>query len=370
MSNRRGVIAFATVLGVFPAAAWAGAGAACDPIREIHFSEAPRFETESLAFPSGDVRLGGCLYRPPGAGRFPVIVLAAGSDDAPAAASVYSVIHAKAFTSRGVGVFSFDKRGVGSSGGSPTGVDFAQRAEDVAAAARFVRGLPSTSAVALWGVSQAGWVVPGALRKDDGVRFAILVSPAGVDPNDQVAFYVRQAALRSGMTPKEAAAAESVHRAVVRYYATGRGYEEAQRIVDRHRNAPWFEKFRTSPDWDEKIGAGGRLLAPAPLKEAWKTRADDFAFYRAPSTFQDYRSLYAKLDRPVLIVQGSADTLVPVADANALFREVFRRNGNRRAEFKIFEGAEHGIQDGPRVRPAYLDFTSQWAAEHFAGASR
>jgi hypothetical protein len=39
-------------------------------------------------------------------------------------------------------------------------------------------------------------------------------------------------------------------------------------------------------------------------------------------------------------------------------------------EFKIFAGAEHGIQDGPRIRPAYLDFTSDWAAAHFNAPAR
>jgi len=368
MSRRITALAFAAAFAILRGAA--GGTGACDPIGEIAFKEAPPFETESLAFPSGDARLGGCLYRPRGAARFPVLVFVAGSDDTPAAASVYSVIHAKAFTAKGVGVFSFDKRGTGSSGGSPTDVDFTQRADDVAAAARFVRSLPSTRAVALWGVSQAGWVVPGALRKGDGVRFVMLVSPAGVNPNDQVAFYVRTAALRSGMTPKEAADAEVLHREVVRYYATGRGYESAQALVDRHRTEPWFEKFRTSSDWDEKIGVGGRLLSPTELENAWKTRGGDFAFYRAPDTFRDYRPLYEKIACPILIVQGSADTLVPVDPSIAAFRHSFGRSGNTRAEFKIYDGAEHGIQDGPRVRPAYLDFTSEWAAAHFQEPSR
>jgi hypothetical protein len=34
-------------------------------------------------------------------------------------------------------------------------------------------------------------------------------------------------------------------------------------------------------------------------------------------------------------------------------------------EFKVFEGADHGVQDGPQVRPAYLDFISSWVSGRF-----
>jgi len=338
---------------------------ACEPVKSIPFKEPPRFENRSYVFPSGSLKLGGCLYRPAGAAKYPVLVLVSGSDDTPTAADIYTVIHAKAFTAQGIGVFAFNKRGLGGSEGAVTDTDFASRAQDVAAAIQFVRRLPTTTAVAVWGSSQAGWVIPQALHPDDGVQFVMLVSPAGVNPNDQIAFFMRNLARRLGMNAIEAADAEVLHRAVVKYYATGKGYEAAQALVDRLRPKPWFEKFRANEEWDEKIGADGRLLPPAELRKAWKTRASDFAFYRAPDTFRDYGKAYEAIDRPVLVVHGSADGLVPVPDSIAAFRAAFARNGNHAAEFKIFEGAEHGGQDGPRVRPAYLDFTSDWAARHF-----
>jgi hypothetical protein len=34
-------------------------------------------------------------------------------------------------------------------------------------------------------------------------------------------------------------------------------------------------------------------------------------------------------------------------------------------EVKVFDGAEHGVLDGPFVRPAYLDFVGAWASERF-----
>jgi pimeloyl-ACP methyl ester carboxylesterase len=339
---------------------------ACEPLSAIEFATAPPFSSSSYRFPANDVQLGGCLYRPQGSDRFPVVVLVAGSGDEPTAASIYSVIHARAFAAKGIGVLAFDKRGLGDSGGVATGTDFSQRAADVAAAVRFAKSLPSTTDVGIWGVSQAGWVVPQALRLNDGVKFVILVSPAGVNPNDQMAFFIRERMLQQGLTPGDAARAERLHRIVVRYYATADGYEAAQQAVDADRGTRWFEKFRTNDQWNERIGGDGRLLTPAELAKAWKDRPSDFAFYRAPSVFADYHTIYEALDRPTLIVQGSADTIVPVAESNAIFAAAFRTNGNKHFEFKLFEGAEHGIQDGPRVRPAYLDSIATWAMQRFA----
>ncbi len=339
---------------------------ACAPLADIHFSTPPTFTTTSHRFTSGAVELGGCLYRPKGLERFPVIVLVPGSEDTPTAASIYNVIHAKAFAAAGMGLLSFDMRGLGASGGTPTGTDFSQRAEDVAAAVRSVRSLPSTSDVGVVGLSQAGWAVPQALRPDDGVALVILVSPAGVCPHDQVAFFIRNLALGLGIAPADAADVETLHRTVVRYYATGEGYEAAQRLAAADAAKPWFERFRANDQWDEKIAPGGKLLTPPELARAWKERPGDFEFYRAPSTFADYRKIYERLDRPTLVVQGSADTLVPIADANALFAAAFRNNGNRDTEIRVFAGATHGIQDGPSVRPAYLDAITAWAAKRFA----
>src|SRR4051794_24140917 len=95
----RRLLALALLLAIAVPAAGQRAATpqACAPVASIPFATPPPFETTSLRFDSGGVELGGCLYRPQGLARFPVVVLVAGSDGAPTAASIYSVIHAKAF---------------------------------------------------------------------------------------------------------------------------------------------------------------------------------------------------------------------------------------------------------------------------------
>ncbi|MGH9440986.1 MAG: hypothetical protein ACRD16_01800 [Thermoanaerobaculia bacterium] len=56
---------------------------------------------------------------------------------------------------------------------------------------------------------------------------------------------------------------------------------------------------------------------------------------------------------------------MPIPESIAAFQQALRAARSERIEVKIFDGAGHGIRDGPRVRAAYLEFTSRWAAEHF-----
>ena len=347
----------------------ASAEDACAPVSKLNFSTPPPFTTESYTFTSDATSLTACFYRPKELKTFPVLVEVAGSDDTPTASGIYEVIHAKALTARGVGLFAFNKRGIGGSGGMPSETNFAERAKDVASAVAFVRSLPTTNGLALWGVSQGGWVVPQALKRGDGVAFVVLTSPSGVNPFEQVAFYVHNLALELGLSQDDADKAETVHRAVASYYATGRGYSAAQRLVDRFASEAWFEKFRTNDEWNERIGRGGKLLTRAELKRAWVEQADDFRFYRAPSTFADYEPIYKKLDRKALIIDGTADKNVPYEQSEAVIKRALSQGGNSDVEFKLFDGAGHGIQDGPRVRAAYLDFLGDWIARAFKGGS-
>jgi pimeloyl-ACP methyl ester carboxylesterase len=336
---------------------------ACAPIKDLKFSTPPRFETESIVFRSGTVELEGCLYKPEGRARFPVMVEVAGSDQVPMAAHVYTVIHAKALAAKGVGMFAINRRGYGNSGGTANETDFSERADDIARAIVVMHKLPTVTDVGMLGFSQGGWVAPNALRPRDGVHGIILVSPSGVNPFEQIAYFIRGVAKALGLSEAEAAKAEEIHRAVFHYYASGRGYRAAQDLVSRYASEPWFEKFRTNEEWNERIGAGGKLLTPEELHAAWVKQADEFAIYRSPSTFANYTSSYRKLDRPTLIVEGSADTFVPPEASVQAIRSALQPSSRAQVEFKTFEGAEHGIQDGPRVRAAYLDFMSDWAAK-------
>jgi len=61
---------------------------------------------------------------------------------------------------------------------------------DAANVIRAARQLENVKRVGVWGISQAGWIIPYALSEKPPVEFAILVSPAGVHPHEQMGFFL------------------------------------------------------------------------------------------------------------------------------------------------------------------------------------
>lgn len=103
------------------ALAWALAGAACSsptrPIPPLGFAEErvlAEHTVVNLAFESAGTTLAGTLYLPAGPGPHPALVTHFGSDRWTRASSAW----ARPWLERGVAVLSYDKRGVGRSGGT------------------------------------------------------------------------------------------------------------------------------------------------------------------------------------------------------------------------------------------------------------
>ena len=218
----------------------------------------------------------------------------------------------------------------------------------------------------MWGISQAGWIIPYAAQRTRGLAFAILVSAGGLNPHEQVSYYMNGLARSWGLSETEIADADRMHRAVALYYGGHATYRSAQDVVDQYRNTHWFHRAVTHEFWDE-MTPEGRILNPAELAAAIRDRPGAFEFYTAPSTFMDYSRLYRRgLRLPTLLVYGGADELVPVERSRAVFDAALRRDRHRH-DVQVFEGATHDIQTPEgRVRPDFLEFMSQWAADRFA----
>ena len=142
---------------------------------------AVQHQPEEVAFTSRGDTLRGTLLLPPGAGPFPAIVTVHGSGRTPRL-GLYDTEFADHFVPRGIAVLSFDKRGTGSSGGTYAGSyssSMVAYAIDVLAAVHLLRARPDIRAdqVGLWGMSQAGWIIPIAAAVDqESVAFTLIVS--------------------------------------------------------------------------------------------------------------------------------------------------------------------------------------------------
>jgi dienelactone hydrolase len=326
--------------------------------------------TTDVMIPARDHELSGRLFAPAGMARFPVVVIVSGSGNESELDGIYNHLLAQAFTRVGISVLVYDKRGVGRSGGAYTGVDFPALGEDAAAVARYAGRLPQAEAVGMWGISQAGWIVPYAVRHAPELRFVILVSPAGINAFEQISYFLRNQALGWGLSAPEADAADRMHRAVTLYYAGRASYQSAQSEVDRHHAARWFHRVITDPYWDEMTPAG-RILDPEQLAQALRERPLAFEAYRARTSYIDFRQAYRSLRRlSTLIVYGADDQNVPPLRSRPLFETALRDEQRHHHDFLMYEGAGHDITtpDG-RVAPHYLEAMTSWARKRVDEAS-
>lgn len=321
------------------------------------------YETRDLTFDSSGVSLSGRLFAPRNGGKFPVIVYVTGSGDDDANDAPYPRMLVDAFMPPRIGVFTFNKRGVGKSQGISSGTRFDQRAQDVVAAVHFVVRLPGVDPrhVGMWGISQGGWVIAMAAGHAKDADFAILVSPGGVNPRRQMGFYLENEWRRAGMKEGEIKKASALHEVLFQYYATGQNHDQAQSAVDKAAGEGWLDKYRQA-NFRTEVPKTNRLPSPEELEGSNKKDPAGLEFYRSAFMSADYHRDYLDLTMPTLVIYGGKDELVPVAESMAVFKKAFAENHNSRAEIKIFAEGDHGIGFPGTYEPVpgYLDFMRDW----------
>jgi dienelactone hydrolase len=145
----------------------------------------------NVVFRGGGVTLAGRFLRPAGSARVPAVVLVPGS--VPARRDTYD-LWAYFFASRGVGVLSYDKRGVGASNGTyvraATDANLRDQAADALGGVQWLRARRDVDAkrIGLSGGSQAGWTIALAASQSRAVRFATIQSGAGMSVGRQLAY--------------------------------------------------------------------------------------------------------------------------------------------------------------------------------------
>jgi hypothetical protein len=135
---------------------------------------------------NGDITLAGTLLTPERSGKVPGIVLVHGSGKSTWNFYKY---YAERLAEFGFAVLYYDKRGVGKSEGRYSGISiensnemFKKLSSDARAAASWLRGRPETDPgrIGLFGISQAGWIIPKASAESEDINFSIIISgPVG-----------------------------------------------------------------------------------------------------------------------------------------------------------------------------------------------
>lgn len=148
-------------------------------------------KTENVTFKSEGVTLAGTIYKPKNS--YAALVIVHGSDRVPRMSEF-----AKLLAKNGMTVLTYDKRGVGESGGIYAGPEVGTNnidhinlnllANDASAAVNKLHQLEKNIPIGLVGFSQAGWLIPIAANKNPLIEFMVLFSCPTITTLEQLRF--------------------------------------------------------------------------------------------------------------------------------------------------------------------------------------
>lgn len=194
-------------------------------------------------FQSGDTTLAGRLTLPPGSDTVPIVVLVHGAER-DAALQRYSL--QRELASAGIGVFAYDKRGTGMSGGRYT-QNYLTLAIDAVHAMREARRLagPRAGRTGYQGGSQGGWVAPLAATIEPVdfivVSFGLAVSALDED-REAIVFDMQRAGHNANATAQAMEIADATATLVESGFSDG--YAQLDEVRRRYGAQAWFGDVR------------------------------------------------------------------------------------------------------------------------------
>lgn len=146
---------------------------------------------QDIIFNSEGVNLAGTIYRPKNAYASVVVVHGSGQE-------TRMTEFAELLANNGISVLTYDKRGVGKSGGVYAGPEVGTNnvdslninllAKDAGAALNKLKNYSNGTPIGLLGFSQAGWIIPIAANNNPLVNFMVLFSCPTITSLEQLRF--------------------------------------------------------------------------------------------------------------------------------------------------------------------------------------
>lgn len=283
-------------------------------------------------FQGSGVTLAGRLTLPPGNARVPLVVLVHGAEHTSAIRN-YSL--QRQFAAAGIGVFAYDKRGTGASGGRYT-QNYLTLAIDAVLAMREARRLAGERAgrTGYQGGSQGGWIAPLAATIEPVdfviVSFGLAVSVLQED-REAIAFDLRRAGLDADadIVAKAMEVADSTATIVASDFSEG--FERLEALKAKYGDQPWFRHLRGNYT--------GLLLSMSPdeLREKGPRLAEGL-----PATY-DPRPVLSNLAVPQLWILGGQDRDAPPGET--LRRLAVLRAAGSPITTAVFADADHGMYE-------------------------
>jgi len=333
---------------------------------------APGFREETVRFPSGGVTLAGTLAKPVGAKRpLPALVLLHGSEPGRRDGAFFRLVRDRACR-EGFAVLSYDKRGVGGSGGKYVETpDLRVPAGDAAAAVRHLAGRADIDRrrIGVLGISQGGWAAPLASTLSPDVAFVVAISEPGASPAEQSAFQRANELGEAGLDAATADSLTSLRILLYRYWHGDVSRAVASSRWAASRGRPWLT--RAAEAADELFSR----IADLPSLPPPEGMPDDFMRAIHEHFFYDPIAVAERVRVPILHLYGAKDRHLRVSESVKALRAAYARGRNANATFKVFPGAGHGMQavsaaaeclrcprgaEPRRPAPGWLDTLAVW----------
>lgn len=303
------------------------------------------FDTIDTDFTGGDgIALKGRLVMPPGDAKVPVVVLVHGAER-DAALRFYFL--QRLLPATGIGVFVYDKRGTGASGGSYS-QDFDLLADDAVAAMATARRLAGERAgrVGYQGGSQGGWVAPLAANRAPA-DFVIVSFGLAVSILDEDLQQMEMELADKGYPPEVIAKAQEIGRAAGEIFASNytQGFAAFDAVRDKYRGESWYKDVHGNISW---------LLLPHD-EAAIRALARDYS-WGTPFRYDPMPTLRANRT-PQLWILGGRDYAAPAKETSRRITTLI--DAGRPFTLALYRDAEHGMTlfetaaDGSRVSTRY-----------------
>jgi pimeloyl-ACP methyl ester carboxylesterase len=301
---------------------------------------------EEIRFRSGKFRLVGELRMPLEGENHPAIIMVHGSGSANRNGAVPFSPLIEIFLRNGYAVFSWDKPGSGESTGKFSD-ELTQRADILVDGVEVLTEHPSIDPdrIGLWGISQAGWVMPLAIEQAENVAFMIVVSGGAEDSIEQMAYQIGQQVACGGGSVEEVALVEQYWS----QRAKATTYEEYREAVEILLGIPGVKDY-TGLELTEEKG--------------WKP------WDRKWDAFIDPMEVIEHTTIPMLVFFGELDKNIdPVQGAEA-YEVALRSAGNQDYQIEVLPNVGHVLtpaktgciseSSGTTYAPEYLETMEAW----------
>ena len=332
------------------------------------------YDEEDVEYRNGDVTIAGTLTLPPGEEEVPAALLISGSGALNRELELFGhksfLVLADHLTRLGIAVLRVDDRGVGGSSGSTSQSTSRDKAADVLAGVRFLRGHGriDPERVGLIGISEGGLVAPLALNRVEpgAIAFTVLLAGPGVPGGDLLRQQLRRIAAANGATAEMIEELAPLQGRALQIIGSGMPPAEAEAAL----REVVAEQLAASP---ETAQLSGDALESAVSAAVESNLTPWFRFFIR----YDPGPALGGLAVPTLALFGGKDTQVDADQNQTAMEAAFAASANRDIAVRRVPGlnylfqtagtgspAEYGTIE-ETMAPEALETISGWILERF-----